>query len=252
MDRMLPPLVFMVSFLAMFVALSLAFAPTIHQNQQSTAWSGPNPTNTPDWMVMFSSANYTFLSPNPASINGSKLVTSYPLLSASARYRFTTPQEANHPVDAFCIKSTLTDLGVLGPTPERHEFAFQQQGGWLGTQTWGDSLRFDSDFAPQRSQTTNMIIAYVGTIHLRHDYTVILSGNETQDLKAQVMSWHFSMSIAMITDTSIHSDPWTIIGQLFTFSLPGVDPWIQAMIMAPVGITIGVCAYVLIRSVLPW
>lgn len=254
MDKIAPPIVFLVALLAVFITLTQAMTPTINSNLE-TDWTPPDETDSPDYLQMFSNATYSWWEPNPYYLDGDvvELTHTYPLGTGNSDRDelFTNALENGHPISFVGVNGHFGEL-----TYNRCEYFFYQHGGWFGMKTWDYLLRYPDDFTAIYANVSDdpEIIAYSATIQLRHAYEVIIGGDEesTSTLDLQIRDWKLNISINHVTGSEASANPWTIVGQFFTFSLPGIPVWLNALIMAPILVMVGLAAYILIRGALPW
>ena len=249
-DKVIPPIIFLVMFIGSFILIAQAMAPTISSNIDNS-WNPPDTRQDPDYMLMFDSATYSWWEPNPFFVDGSGLINTYPILGVNTNLvAFTNPSETSHNIKMWGV------FMHVGWISTYHELYFQQKGGWFGLQLWTALLRYPDDFSPLYLNETggpSPLVGYKGTINLRHDYTTILSGyNESSlTLDEQIDAWAFNVSIVHLVDANKTANPWAIVGQLFSLSLPGIPLWLNALLLAPIIMIVALVAFVIIRGALP-
>jgi len=253
-DSILKPVVFLVCLLGTFLVVTTAMSDTIASNRQTT-FHGPDSLEIPDYMTLFQNASYSWWTPNPYHVNGSiesVLVHDHPLgdTGENELVKFTNPSEVSHPITVWAVDKWFGET-----TRDRHEFYFYQHGGTLGLDDYSYLSRFPEDytyFSEWDNDTLTVIEWYETTIYLRHAYTVLLTGNYTgPSVYTSILAWHCDLALYHISDGSVSADPWTIVAQFFTFSLPGIPLWLNVLLMVPIMAGVGVVAYVLIRGALP-
>jgi hypothetical protein len=249
-DKVIPPIIFLVMFMGTFILIVQAMAPTISSNQENS-WNPPDTRQDPDYMLMFDSATYSWWEPNPFLVDGSGLINTYPMLGINSELvSFSNAAEAGHNIKMWGISMHV------GWVNSYHELFFDQKGGWFGLQKWEALLRYPEDLDPLYMNDTGVpspLVGYKGTINLRHDYTVILSGyNESSlTLDEQIDAWTFNVSIVHLIDANRTANPWAIVGQLFSLSLPGIPLWLNALLLAPIIMIVALVAFVIIRGAIP-
>jgi len=251
MDKLLPPIVFLVGLMVVFISLVAAMTPTIESNQNSQ-FNAPHGLGPVDYFMMFPNGTYAqsgIWAPDPFIANYSKtMVRTPPCSNSYATQRFwnnATSSEHHHSIYLFLIRKHAVDL-----SGDRHELYFQQQGGWLGAQDYDDALHVN-DWTKTYANSSDP--SWYATINLRHAYSVVLRpGPGSNNTFTSFQTWNFNLTIMQLINATHATDPWTIVAQLFTFSLPGVPLFILGLIMVPIYATIAVVAYALVRSVFPF
>jgi len=253
-DQVIPPIVMLIGLFTVFIVMTIAMAPTITSNQE-VDWTPSDEVDTPAYLDMFSSATNSMWDPNPLYVDGSDLVSTYPAgLGRLERLEtFTNPTEANHDIWFYAIDAHFLEL-----SNDRVEFAFRQKGGFLGLEHFRSHIVYPQDFTANYVNTTETgfsddLLSYSATFHLRHDYYMVIGGDEGSalSLDTQIRSWNFNVTIYHVLNANASANPWTIVGQFFTFRLPGIPLWLNALMMAPIMVLVGLCAFILIRGALP-
>jgi hypothetical protein len=246
MDKVLPPIVFLVGLMTAFILILIYMNPTIESNQQASN-NSPSQISAMDYeKLLFTNDTFSWFTPDPFTVTPADRTTNYPLLlDSEMAVKFTNPAETSHPISMWVIAKHLGDYGG-----ERYELMFKQAGGTLGLKTWYTIVDSTSWSVIQMNGT--VVKALAVHVPLRHEYTVIVTpGPGSADAALSFMQYNYNITIGYKVGNQ-STDPWVIVGQLFTFSLPGIPLFINALIMTPILITVGVVAYIVIRSVFPF
>lgn len=246
-DKVLPPIVFLVSVLTVFLFLIIAMNPTIESNLQNNN-PAPGSITQPDYETMiFTNTTMSWFSPNPAHVTIANRLDSWPITFDSKRVHYTSSLESSHPITAWIIGKQIGDLGSM----DRHSIVFKQSGGWLGTQNYFCTVNSNDWVITTAISNGTIITSFACEIVLRHNYFVVVTpGPGNNDAYTSFLMYDYNMSVGMKTG-NISTDPWAIASQLFTFNLPGVPAFLTALILAPIFVTIGVVAYIVVRSAFP-
>lgn len=249
-DKVLPPLVFLIALLTAFLFLVIQMNPTIQENQQA-AHTAPTPYSAPAYeSQLFENNTMTWLTPNPYTVTPADRLTNYPLsMGSSTKHIFSTPQESSFNIHLFIIGQW-----TVYPFGDRHQLSFEQSGGWFGIQLYQVLVNYPDDWVVTTingTGTGTIVTSMACEIPLRHVYTVLVTpGPGENNVISSFESYNYNISIGLRTG-NMSTNPWVIAGQLFTFNLPGMPLWMNALIMTPIFATIGVVAYIVIRSAFP-
>jgi hypothetical protein len=247
MDKVLPPIVFLIGLMTAFLLIVVEMNPTIESNLQNSN-NAPNQPGVPDFeRLLFSNETWSWFSPQSFSVDSSMRVLNYPAtLDSQKAVKFTNPSESSHPISLWVIAKHLGDIG----STDRHQLLFKQSGGDLGLKTYYCIV--DKDSYNILAVNGSMVSAFSVNVMLRHNYVAIITpGPGSTDAYVSFMTYNFNVSVGYRVG-NMSTDPWSIAAQLFTFSLPGVPLIINALIMVPILVTVGVVAYIVVRSVLPF
>lgn len=244
MDKILPPVLFLIALLTAFVAIVGGMATTIQSNLNE-GWDSPGTRGIPDYMRMFTDGTYSIWTPVSYAINDTKIHDDWPLFD-TIQTVFENPQEDEHEIEMSAIS------GYWLGTQDLVNLFFQQEGGWLGLQRYYSWAKYPGDFTEGYDVAGNLV-NYKATIYLRHEYLVVLGGyNESSaSLDAQIEAWNFNVTLVHSINSTSSASPWTIVGQFFTFNLPGIPQWLSVLIAAPIMVVVAIAAYILIRGALP-
>lgn len=247
-DKVLPPLLFLAGLLAAFISITIAMTPTISSNLESD-WTAPAYRSMPAYLSAFHDGTYSIWTPALFKVDPDNTTDSWPFSASTDPYQttFTNPAESDFPVEMKGIS------GYWGGGQNRTDLYFVQHGGWLGWQTYQQILRYPGDYVPIINKTTGLQDALRGTIGLRHEYQVVIGGysESSMTLDEQIRAWNFNVTFMHALNTTLSANPWVIIGQFFSFDLPGMPTWLNVLIAAPIYLIIGVCAFIIIRGALP-
>jgi hypothetical protein len=249
MDKVIPPIVFLVALLTVFVMIVTAMTPTIESNQNSS-FNPPKGWTSPDYFIMFANGTYSYngiWTPDPMAVN-------YSMTSiggdgdAIAHFKFhngARDDEKSHDISMWPVRRELFDL-----SGDRHQLRFYQSGGWLGLQEYRDRIS-PNDW--DRTYANSSDPSWFASINLRHVYNLVLRpGTGSNNTFTSFLTWNFNLTLLQLNNATQSINPWTIVSQLFTFSLPGVPWFITGLIMMPIAATVMVVSYAVIRSVFPF
>ncbi len=250
MDKVIPPIVFLVGMLTCFVVVVGAMTPTIESNLQAPYQTGEG-WSEPDYFLMF--ANSTWIQsgvyePDPLLVDSSMTIHGTPPFIQADYYHFWnngTAGEKDHPIRVLFITRYSTDL-----SGDRHEIFFEQHGGWAGVQTYRDKIHLgDWD----KSYANSSDPSWFAIVNLRHGYELVLRpGIGSNNTFSSFMSWNFNLTMVLLLNQTTSLNPWGIVFQLFTYQLPDIPLFLQILIMAPIQVTIAIVSYALVRSVFPF
>lgn len=251
-DKIMPPIIFVVALLSTFIVLVAAMNPTIEQNMQANN-NAPqyNYLDAPAWEnTVFANTSMTWYTPNPYTISSADRATNWPgypiLPTASKKITFTSPGKLD--IAMWAVGTLWGDT-----TGDRHELVFYQKAAGTLGKSYTCLVDKNSFGAGPSANATDTMVAH---IKLDSGYDVfVTSGLGMNSTGVGVyFSWityNYNVTIGYFNDGT-HVDIWSIIADLFTFSLPGVPFFIQVLITTPILVGIGLSAYIILRSALPW
>lgn len=242
-DVVLPPLVFLMGLLTVFIVLTIAFAPTISSNLEAD-WTAEGAGARPEYLDAFHDGTYSTWTPNPYTLNPDNVTDTWPF-DSDMQVRFTNPSE-----DAFWIQLN-TFTGYWGGSKNLTAFRFFQWGGWLGIQQYEHIVLWPQDFTARYNSTDQTLSYYEAQVNLRHPYLFVLGGETEVTLDATIQNFTAEASLYHSLNATSSANPWVIVGQFFSFRLPGIPTWLNVLLVAPIALMIGISAFILIRGALP-
>lgn len=246
-DKIIPPMLMLIALLTAFVAITAAMSPTISSNIDMD-FDAPEEVRRPDYLLSYELFN-SIWEPDPYyTINPANISENWRFDDTNGyQTTFTNAEETDHDIDMYAVS------GYLGGSDDNVDLHFQQWGGTLGLQSYKDQAKYPEDFNAHINLTGDLD-SYIATFMLRHQYTVILAGDidAEESIHDQILDWRFNVTIYHSYNDSDKTDPWVIVGQFFTFSLPGIPQWLNVLLAVPIMLLCGICCFILIRGALPF
>lgn len=249
MDKLIPTSVFIIAMMATVIQFTIWMTPTINDNVSSNI-EAPDIYSNPDYLTtMYENGTYVVWDPNPYHMNYSARETDFwsdGVTSPTCTFSSDYPKEAKNIV-YWGIASKWGHQG-LPDDHDLHELRFMQHGGWAGAEKYSRTI-YPDDWHMEYNNSASPY--WYCNIQLRHTYLVSLAPTYGNDTWTSFYNWTFDLRIEHLINGTQKASPWTVVAQLFTFSLPGVPLFIQALIMVPIGVAVAIVTYALVRSVFP-
>ena len=147
-----------------------------------------------------------------------------------------------HPLDCWLVKND--PFKAAGPD----YLVFSQVYGWLGLEEMHTYIPYS-----QISNEYDSIMNFTRlTIDLRYTFSVFIWTDDPLGLPDMLYTDNYNITVGIgLNETMDSLSPWGMVGKIMTFSLPGTNFVLAAIVALPIYMMIFYIGFVIIRSCIP-
>ena len=235
-ESLLGPIVLVVTFFSVLTLLVLLVAPVIVESQRTYMSMQAPPriadTFTTEYLDDWLPSPYT-VTPGEADWRWG---VSDPMVT------FDTGGGDDHPLDCWLVRND--PFKAAGPD----YLVFRQIYGWFGL----ESSHFYLPYTEIVEQYDDIMNYSRITIDLRYTFSVFFWTEDPLELPTMLYTDNYNITVGLGLNDSLSSlSPWTMVGKIMTFSMPGTNFVLAAAVALPIYMMIFYIGFVIIRSCIP-
>lgn len=183
----------------------------------------------------------TAWTPNPFGVNSSFAENGWhPKITEMVE--FTSGPGEEHPLKCWLIRDDPWEEHT------RDYLVFQQTYGWFGTKQAVDFISYDEILEQYNNDTEYSRF----TLDLRYTFEVFVFTTGTPGLWVDLWNENYNITVGTGVNETLDSlSPWSLLGQIMTFRLPGINPFVNALLAVPIYLMLFYMGFVVVRSVIP-
>lgn len=239
-ESLMKPLLMLTAFFAVLVVVLSQFNSILSAGEQTAATSSAPPL----LIDAFEDLNLIAWEPNPFEVSSSDQVSWFAARNPDPMVSFEPAGGDEHPLSA-----TLVRNATWGFDRDTDDFiVFHQHYGWLGSKVYREWISFDEILeAYLPDQNFSRIF-----LAMKYNFEVFFYADEPLELPYWLWYNDFNITVGYCMNSTPDSmNPWTLVGKIMTFSMPGTPWYVNAMIATPIYMMMFYLGYELIRRCIP-
>ena len=234
-EGVLGPVVLVVTFFSVLTLLIAQIAPILVESDRLY----PTIIGPPSIVDTFMEEFLTDWPPSPYSVTPGDADWFWGVLNEMVEF---DPGAEEHPLKCWLVRNDPFKAASAD------YLVFQQYFGWFGLKELHTFIPYTMILDRYDSQNNYSRI----TINLRYTFEVFVWTTDPIGLEDLLYTDTYNITVGVgLNDTLDSLSPWTMVGQIMTFNIPGTNYMTAAIIAFPIYMMLFYIAFVIIRSCIP-